>query len=56
MADEPSGEDEMAVREYLDELGRGDIAQRVIQALPSLTADRSAWVLELQDMELVIND
>eukprot|EP01043_Picozoa_sp_COSAG02_P014110 COSAG02_NODE_576_length_20112_cov_13.577625_3_plen_2119_part_00 len=52
MADEPSGDDEAAVQAFLEELGRGDTAPRVIQALPSLTTDGSTWVLELQAMEL----
>jgi hypothetical protein len=45
-------ESEMSVREYLKGLGRGECAVRVIQAMPSLSADHSSWVNELQAMEL----
>lgn len=52
MAGERSADDEAAVQAFLEELGRGDTAPRVIQALPSLSTDGSTWVLELQAMEL----
>ena len=45
-------ESEMSVREYLEGLGRGECAARVIQAMPSLSTDHTSWVNELQAMEL----
>ena len=50
MSQRPAAEADVV--EYLDGIGRGEIAERVFQAMSSLTSDSSMWLLELQSMEL----